>query len=491
MEHTEVVNLINKWAPEMRAGDAGEVLLQKASAWRDPENGREMPVAVLEKAAQTFNQGIVLQGMKDGDRGGDQNLIQIDKLITDYVSPQTGKSSSDTGGLRARPASTFAVPDIRLMIAHPQTIAKSAAAEIQEPAPVAPVDPTVYQEFADDARAQLFAKLAQWQHRLLDSGMIEQVGRHAQFTQFGRVEADALRMDPPRAKAAALWLEDYWKQSPLQVAVRRADSNDLERHKIAHDFTGEAAALIEIGDLVQLWQASGDLAKQAATDVAKFRQENPRNPDRGSAGSGGTPNRPSPPKSPDKGKQKPGDSGKSQGPLPLYQFSGKGPEKEDAKGKGGEKSAPASGAGLSKGVGTALGPLKLLIEKNLGGIIPEPGYNGGQQRVDDAASQVQHIHNLQRLMVEDPVISKADPKTIGQLFSSVINTSPHVATDYGLLRFQMREMLQYGGMPVDSAKQLAQTETAIQGVREGQRRENDLAYGPGNKTKPKSKEKAA
>ena len=491
MEHSQVVQLVQSWVPAMRAGDPGAVLLEKASAWRNPKTGGEMSVAILEKCAQTFNQGIVLQGMKDGERGGDQELIKIDQLVADYVTAP--KSAAAPVIVAPLPATrSFAVPDIRFAILHPQALEKAATVP-QPPAavPTPPDDPELYLQCAAEARADLFSKLATWERHLLSTGHMEQMGRGANLSSFGRIEADAIRIHPSRAKAAALWLEDYWKQSPLQVAVRRADHVDMERHKLAHDFTGEAATMLEIGDLVQIWHTAGEMAKQAAWDMQKFYEENPtfarpKNPNPERQQSGGTDSNQGggpAPKNPG-GKQKPGGTPNNPkaGPLPMTFFSGVAtPEKPEKS----EKPDPIVRGGIAK----ALGPLKFITGGDMGGYAPGKTYNKGQQRVDEAAEQVQQITNLQRLLVSDPVISKADPDTVARIYTTILNTSPHVASDPGLLHFQMREMLQYGGVPIDSAKQLAQTENAVQDVREGKRQEDNQRYGP--KSAPKPKDKAA
>jgi hypothetical protein len=93
-------------------------------------------------------------------------------------------------------------------------------------------------------------------------------------------------------------------------------------------------------------------------------------------------------------------------------------------------------------------------QKGVSQWLTAPRERDAQRKVDLGARNVQHGHVLQSLMLTDPVISKADPEQVAEIYETIRRSSEDIASDKNLLRFQLREALQYGGVPPDSYKQM-------------------------------------
>lgn len=86
---------------------------------------------------------------------------------------------------------------------------------------------------------------------------------------------------------------------------------------------------------------------------------------------------------------------------------------------------------------------------------PEPsGKNKRQKEVDVAADDVGRVTELQRLLLTDPIIGEADPDTVVSLYNTLAKANPEIVKDKNLLRFALREALQYDAVPLHTYKDL-------------------------------------
>src|SRR5574343_143702 len=106
--------------------------------------------------------------------------------------------------------------------------------------------------------------------------------------------------------------------------------------------------------------------------------------------------------------------------------------------------APASGLGMLSAMAERAG-------------IP-PSSNTRQRAVDELLGAHRSSANLTRLMLTDPVISEADPEDVATAYEAILMHSPSLAADHHALRAALREGLQYGSMPLSTAKELAALE---------------------------------
>lgn len=498
MQYPQVVSWVNGFVSDMRQGDPATVLLSKASAWRDPDEGSEMPVALVEKAAQIFNQGMVLENMSQGRRGETQNLIDIDQLVADYVAPHAKAAAAPSF---VSPAISTSLPNFNFSILSSDGLRKAAAVSAPDKAEEfvrAEVEPNVanYEQVVSELRYALHQKAAAWTRDLLQSDMIHQEGRHCVFPGFGRIEADAVRMEPWMAKAAD-WIVAHWSTGKSPVTVTRATAADREMHKLAHDYTGHASRLLDIGQTLAEVSCALEFLeeeKAAAGVIEEKKKKAPQKPGgEGAApaeGGSGTP----PPVAP----SKPGKPAPAAGSIP----SGAGsavkllklePTAEPPKSDGEKK--PEKGEGGKPGlVGQVLNMggngAAALIQKVLAGASAGGGMNTRQRKIDESVQGLQELQGLQKLMQTDPVISKADPQMVAEIFATIRRGAPSIAADPALLRFQMREALQYGGLPTEGYGQLTKIRGMENDNSEAERRDDQAAYAirpPAAKAPPTAK----
>jgi hypothetical protein len=83
-----------------------------------------------------------------------------------------------------------------------------------------------------------------------------------------------------------------------------------------------------------------------------------------------------------------------------------------------------------------------------------PTFNKRQQHVDVAGKDVSRVATLQRLLLSDPIIGEADPDTVVSLYNTLAAANPEIAADANLLRFALREALQYDAVPLHTYKDL-------------------------------------
>lgn len=80
--------------------------------------------------------------------------------------------------------------------------------------------------------------------------------------------------------------------------------------------------------------------------------------------------------------------------------------------------------------------------------------NKKQLGVDKAVRDVGRVSTLQRLMLSDPIIGEAEPETIVNLYNTLAKANPEIVEDPNLLRFALREAVQYDAVPLHTYKDL-------------------------------------
>lgn len=84
------------------------------------------------------------------------------------------------------------------------------------------------------------------------------------------------------------------------------------------------------------------------------------------------------------------------------------------------------------------------------------GHNraGAGQRLESSVQKWQHAAVLQRLLLSDPVLSRADPSQVVAAFDTVRRNNPALARDINVSRILLREAVQYQGVPIQSVETL-------------------------------------
>lgn len=93
----------------------------------------------------------------------------------------------------------------------------------------------------------------------------------------------------------------------------------------------------------------------------------------------------------------------------------------------------------------------------LGNVFKTPTFsskNTRQQGIDNAVTDTGRLADLQRLLLTDPIIGEADQDTVVSLYNTLAKANPEVVKDRNLLRFALREALQYDAVPLHTYKDL-------------------------------------
>lgn len=104
------------------------------------------------------------------------------------------------------------------------------------------------------------------------------------------------------------------------------------------------------------------------------------------------------------------------------------------------------------------------------------GKNSKQKVVDDALAQAAKDATLQRLMLTDPIIREADPYEVQDIYHAIADLSPNLAKSPMLMSTLIKEQLQYGALPIQTTKDIANVEKTITDIEAAKQRLNGEKY---------------
>ena len=99
-----------------------------------------------------------------------------------------------------------------------------------------------------------------------------------------------------------------------------------------------------------------------------------------------------------------------------------------------------------------------------------------QKGIDHAVRDVSFVSNLQRLIMTDPILGEADPQHLVDLANDLQKGDPRIAHNPNQLRFALREALQYGGVPIQTHKTLADIDKSHSQAEETRGKTEDARY---------------
>lgn len=466
-----MINAFRDVMPQIRASGDPEGTLLKYAA------DQNFPPAVLEKLAQVYNTAKTLHVMEKAaspeERGQAFPIIDTDALLAQYVDWEPVKAASvaaqwgndATGWLemdtvKAASASGFFieddVPDLlgqaigrqRLDLSIVPEQVKAAAASMVKKAHDVERELVMLTDVASEAVdrvRQLFEqrKIAAFQNPSLVGEMFLDVG-----VDHGAAGRHMLEQFSSYLKAAGI------KQVPME---------EYEEKRIIREDRHKAAAWL--GEILDLRQQVATVAlygeqhaKQAAVDPAVLAALRGKAkpmiiPDDGdtigAAAQGAEPisrTRPpgssaeSPPREFDEADRSPGKS-----EAPEDRSSKKEPDAKK------ETSKPKLDVSQLRGRPAELKSTSSQISQ-----FADALYR--QKRIQDSATD--HLSAatiVQRLMLNDPILSAADPDEVVSQFNTIRKANPEIAGDANLLTFALREAVQYGGMPLHTYEQMLNT----------------------------------
>lgn len=104
---------------------------------------------------------------------------------------------------------------------------------------------------------------------------------------------------------------------------------------------------------------------------------------------------------------------------------------------------------------------ELDLNKLLGSVLEKYKPKARQKEVDKAYTEAADMSALQKLVITDPILAEADPVELVDMFNDLRATKPDIAKNTNMLRFALREALQYGGIPQQTVKTIADIDKAM------------------------------
>jgi hypothetical protein len=84
----------------------------------------------------------------------------------------------------------------------------------------------------------------------------------------------------------------------------------------------------------------------------------------------------------------------------------------------------------------------------------QPSKNVRQEKIDNAFADTKRLAVIQSLLLTDPIIGEADPDMVLDLYNTLATANPEIVADKNLLKFALREALQYEAIPLHTYKDL-------------------------------------
>lgn len=491
-----VPNLVSSMLREKRAGDdmhtlilelAGDNARLQLAHWRaDTKTNEHEALGNLYEAIAGLVDRLAEVSMGADDN---RNFASVDVTLDPDTEPKDLLDSmKSTGDKLVAKAKADGSEDLQNIAADVVENINRTLYKLQSPTKSA-ADFTKSEEawemLLEESRELLEKAAAELSKRLFADGDVESDSRQHVILS-DAAEADAIRAHGPMAKQAFDWYQ-VWAGKRWGACVKRAEDALVQQYKLANDWSGklgEASLMVLCYEaLVKSAEESVKIAARDRYSVEvdpetsykedkRYRQTAPDDSStrRGATHQQTTTGEATP--SAGGGRQTPTASGKPVKP-PVDYYTGDHLSPSIWRPK--EKETEYKDVEITPAVKSILGMLSApadRLDSQMTRWLDTPRKNKALQRVDDATQSVVHQHNLQKLLLTDPVISKADPAEVGSIFESIRRGSDDVASDINLLRFQLREALQYGGVPPDSYKQL-QSIGELRDIHEKATRESD------------------
>lgn len=470
MEHEQIIQTLEKLIPVCAEQGPEKTLIKYA-------NDNNLSPAQLERLAQMYNTALTINFMNKSskDRGQSFDLVSTDKMLGDFTAVDNTTKSADVDpwfeGLDVvKSASTTSshtfdsMPDLLSMakLGSSEFIKEPELTFEETPGYEYRVDPAVYAAarekvaftFELDGVDRMifeseedFRKIAaKVEDLILINGLT-----------YDEVIGDGVAILGEPGVKAANQLSRYLEQRhvPAKLSVRTKKASVLADK---YDGTSILLGLKEAVDTIEAARAYTNHIKSAVkyedvdvdTDEYEFEDEDPQRPDKKLRLKKKKKDNSNDSKDKDSGGNKIKHTAYPSLMQAIDDEKKQGPRQPMVDPQFGEKMMALLNPGEYFG---QVAKLKEFGEK----ILPDKGFNSSQQKVDTAVSDVEAITTLQRLVLTDPIISEADPETVVSLYNTIRAADPNIAADANILRFALREALQYEAIPSHTYKDLVDT----------------------------------
>ena len=489
MNQDQATRIVTKLIPTMKEEGVENTLVKYA-------NANDLPVAQLEKLAQVFNTIRTVSTIDHADkRTKEVPVVNVPELCADYAlsgdriskAASTHRKTFDPGHdvNQVNLAEAFAHDvygdDSNQQEKAASDLGNQAAEEVEQAVTRGELIAELYDLRVDamnslgKAASSLIARSPRLEDDIFRSGQPVRVditeavdeARHIVGDTITKIATDWLRNDASVKSRCAIVVGDLPELRKRAFAINHPAGQDLAtigRMKISLDGYDRLISRFKDGedsDIVKLaadeWGAPDvELTEEeaAAANEAQAQPQGsglPNDPGGGLGDTVGDDN--------EEGTETTGDR-KSQNSKDDDEDK---PDKSKKGGKGEkieEKPIPVEGtigalaAGknkISDAVVGAAGAVGGTIDK----ITTKDRQHNKQKELDVDIGDIKRSLHLRRMIATDPILKEADPREVLEIYNSVAQVNPEIATNMPALRLVLREAVSYDGLTLDSQKQLS------------------------------------
>jgi hypothetical protein len=452
MQPEDIIRSLDRVLPEVReTGDPEGTLLKFAKR----EN---LKLGQLEKLGQSFNIAKTLAHMKHSDnRGSSFSTLDVPGMMSKYATFTPVESQVQKAASSRKPSMEKAASheeDYDPYSFHTDIYLASKGIEPQDLEKAGGYETEAVSEFEKIAEAmdiQVTRQLAeQHEYDCLEDAReaAEALSKQAKIQEVdtSALMADALGTVGDDIRPACNFLAKVASEMNLSIEV----PEDLE-NRLYRDTTGLVPALEKVSNFMKLAQATREyVSKFASTETLEREKKKEQ---------GGS-------KSPDPTSFS--EKVKNPGSVSDYMFWEERPERYVSDGR-----QLIDGKSVQKGLA---GMTRAIYE--------DPGtsskYNKRQESRDEAHEEAIFLSNLQKLMIQDAVISEASDAAIVNAANSIREADPEIVRSPAEFRWLLREALQYdmedGNIPQHLISELKKRQESTLKNRELKRKENKELY---------------
>lgn len=478
MQHTEIINTLSALLPQIKqSNSASDVLLKYAK-----ENN--LAAAQLERMSQMFNIAKTLNYMDKsaGSRGASFHTIDTPSLVAEYVSYSPVKKATtpqipddwatwlDMSGMTLKAASAVDPDNIESWIDSPEIVKLASLPDFKQLVS----DINTGGESNQEWEETFSTTESTTRHKLIDilqkeastrielenvdsvielqkedfRKVAEEILHKLQWSpeiSFADMEEDALGHLGAEVTKTASVLENYFTQR--NWGITRLPEDFKFTSKLVRDRHSVVPLFKQANEALDLLQAAVDYREYFIKGAASAGVEDEEDVDVDDG-----PTEPRDPDAPQRDKRNKKDEDKKKQTVFKLRdpYETKGKPEDKGKSKLDFIDAPV------KAISGELSPSKLRnsMVSNIGQL--GSSMNTRQKSIDTSVMDVRRLVTLQKLMLHDPIISEADPDTVLSLYNTLAAANTELAKDPNLLRFALREALQYEAVPLHTYKDLVE-----------------------------------
>lgn len=482
MQHTEILKTLEKLIPEGSKNGPEPTLLKYAS-------DSNLAPAQLERLAQMYNVAMTINFMdKSANRGDSFQVIDVDSLLAKFTEPKMASPNRAAETVPEDWKGWFDNSQEVKQASTPDNFLEYARGNVQREKQANEVEfKEEYEEYESFMPAGFWEDLHKEAADAFEADALNQIISDTEDTFRNAAESviDRVRMGESYSNLvtnacsaygnAGASVSDAFAKYASSKGIDLGDYSTEKRYKIYEDPHGVVSLFKEAFDALTLRNST--LAYKEAADAEKQTIEEAVKTQPGHASGNileerkrqqGGPGNTFPKEAPKGNKGGKGDKDDKDKkndkwtkelinavkPPPEDSIM---PDKDEQKAIGNMIGAGAGAAGATFNPETYFGAIeKLDPEGRIKKMAPKK--NKGQILMDRTMQEAATESTVQRLMLTDPIISKADPDLVIELVNTLAAGSPQIVSDPNLLSMALREAIQYEAIPLHTFKDIVEME---------------------------------